>query len=332
MSSSTLVTIENQLTLYGYSIFMILGNIGNVFILIIFSRQRQTACAIYLISTAIMNSVVLTFEGIASIYILYYPERTTLVLMFCKIYTYMLFTLGQQAKTMLILACIDRFLMTSDRASFRALSTPKRAKYLIFFCCIFWSLSNIHIPIMTTIVHGQCTRSGVYSIIYSVYLLIFVGLIPTTTSAIFGYLTYRNMRQILTRVQPVVQNTINVNVTMQRRDRDLLIIVIAEIFVYVVTTTLFPLIQLETMISQYVLPNKSFQYSQIEIFIFNIAGVLLFINNAAPFYTYLISSKSFRHDFKQLITNIYGKLGRERPAQTITIAQIEHLTQRETRV
>jgi len=331
MSSSTLTTIENQLTLYGYSISMILGNIGNVFILIIFSQHRQTACAIYLIGTAIMNSVYLTFNGIVSVYILYYPDTIILVLTFCKMYKYMMFSFGQQAKTMLILACIDRFLMTSNRASFRAFSTPKRAKYLIFFCCIFWSLFTIHIPIMTTIVHGQCTRSGVYSIIYSVYSLIFVGLIPTITSAIFGYLTYRNMRQMLNRVQPVVQNTINANIIIQRRDRDLLIIVISEIFVYVVTTALYPLIQLETIISQNVLTNKSFQYSQIEIFILSISGFLLFINSAAPFYTYLISSKSFRRDFKQLITNIYGKLRREIPAQTIIMAQIE-CTQRQTRV
>jgi hypothetical protein len=310
MSSSTLTTIENQLTLYGYSISMILGNIGNVFILIIFSRQRQTACAIYLISAAVMNSVYLIFNGIASIYILYYPDTTLLVLSFCKMYKYMIFTLGQLPKTMVILACIDRFLITSDRASFRAFSTPKRAKYLIFFCCIFWSLFTIHIPIMSTIVHGQCTRTGVYSIIYPVYSLIFVGLIPTITSAIFGYLTYRNMRQMVNRVQPIVQNTINANITIRRRDRDLLIIVISEIFVYVVTTALYPLIQLETIISQNVLTNKSFQYSQIETFILSISGFLLFINSVAPFYTYLISSRSFRRDFKQLITNIYAKLRR----------------------
>jgi len=183
---------------------------------------------------------------------------------------------------------------------------------------------------MTTIVHGQCTRSGVYAIIYTIYSIIFVGLIPTITSAVFGYLTYRNMRQMLKRVQPVTQNTTNVN-TMQRRDRDLLIIVIAEIFVYVVTTILYPLIQLETLISQYVLPNKSFQYSQIEIFILNISGFLLFINSAAPFYTYLISSKAFRRDFKQSIINIYGKLTGQTPDPTITVRD-RTLTQRETRL
>lgn len=50
--------------------------------------------------------------------------------------------------------------------------------------------------------------------------------------------------------------------SIQRPDRDLLILVIAEVFVYIITTTLFLLIHLETMISQYVLPTKSLQYIQ----------------------------------------------------------------------
>jgi hypothetical protein len=211
MSSSTLTTIENQLTVDGYSICMLLGNIGNVFIVIIFSRQRQSACAIYLICSAVMNIIYLTFDGIATIFMLYYPDRTTRVIIFCKIYKYLLYILGQEAKTMIILACIDRFLITSNRVNFRAFSTPKRAKYLIFFSTIFWSLSTIHVPIMITVVNGQCTTFGVYSIIYSVYTIIFVSLIPTIISAIFGYLTYRNMRQMKNRVQPVVQNTVNAN-------------------------------------------------------------------------------------------------------------------------
>jgi hypothetical protein len=317
MSSSTLTTIENQLTVYGYSIFMILGNIGNVFIVIIFSRQRQTACAIYLICSAVMNIVYLTYDGIATIVMFYYPDRTTRVIIFCKTYKYILYIFGQEAKTMIVSACIDRFLITSSRANFRAFSTPQRAKYLIVFSFIFWLLSTIHVPIMMTVVNGQCTTSNVYSIIYTVYTIIFVCLIPTITSAIFGYLTYGNMRQMQIRVQPLVQNTINTNTSIQRRDRDLLVIVIAEVVTYFVTTALFPLILLEMLITEYVMPNKSFQYLQIEILIYNIAVFLLYVNTAAPFYTYLISSKSFRREFKQLIIKIYWKLARKTPTEII---------------
>jgi hypothetical protein len=84
------------------------------------------------------------------------------------------------------------------------------------------------------------------------------------------------------------------------------------------------------MISGYAMPNKSFQYFQTEIFVLNIAYALLSINSAAPFYTYLISSKSFRRNFKQLIINIYCKLTGQTPVEPISTTD-RTLTQRDTR-
>ena len=137
MSSPTLANIQKALTLYGNSTFFILGNIGNVFIVILFSQQRSTACSIYLSSSAVMNFVFLTANGYFQIFPFNYSDGTIRVITFCKRYAYILNILGQAAKTMLIFACIDRFLITSNRASFRAFSTPNREKYLVFFSFLF---------------------------------------------------------------------------------------------------------------------------------------------------------------------------------------------------
>jgi hypothetical protein len=83
------------------------------------------------------------------------------------------------------------------------------------------------------------------------------------------------------------------------------------------------------MISGYIISNKSVQYSQIEGFILTIAQILLFVNSAIPFYIYLVSSKSFCRDFKQLFISAYRKL---RPQSTNVIVSAIHnaLAQRET--
>jgi hypothetical protein len=94
----------------------------------------------------------------------------------------------------ILLVCIDRYMITSTRANFRAFSTVKRAKYLVVFSFIFWLIASCHIPIMQTISNGQCSLFGVYSKIFSVYTIISIGLYSHITSGIFGYLTYRNMR------------------------------------------------------------------------------------------------------------------------------------------
>ncbi|CAF3411144.1 unnamed protein product [Rotaria sp. Silwood2] len=330
MSTPILPIIQNQLNLYGYPIFLVLGNIGNIFIVIIFGQQRVNACSTYLISSAIANSFYLTFNSFVQIFPFYYNDESARAFTLCKIRFYVSNVLGQIAKTMIVLACIDRFMFTSSRATFRAFSQPKRAKWLIFVAIIFWHIFASHIAIMTTIINKKCGTFGTYSTIYTIYSIIFVGLIPPIILSIFGYSTYSHMRQIHTRVQPIVQNNREGNVAMRRRDRELLIIVIAEVFVYVVTTTLYPLVLLEMMISPYVLSKKNIQYSQIESFIFTIAFLLLFVNNTAPFYTYLISSKSFRRDFKQLIINGYRKIRRQPVASNISGTQHHTLTKKDT--
>jgi hypothetical protein len=137
VSTLTLPNIQRQLNLYGYKIFMILGNIGNLFIVLIFSRQRRKACSISILNLAIMNDLYLTFNSLVQIFPIGYTDQAISELVLCKIRFYISNVFGQIAKTMLILACIDRFTSTSDRAIVREWHTPKRAKWLVLFSIIF---------------------------------------------------------------------------------------------------------------------------------------------------------------------------------------------------
>ncbi len=79
----------------------------------------------------------LTFTGFLETFPIYYADGTIRAIILCKIYTYTINVIGQMPKTMLVLACIDRFLMTNERVSFRLFSTPKRANILSFFQLFF---------------------------------------------------------------------------------------------------------------------------------------------------------------------------------------------------
>jgi hypothetical protein len=310
---------------------MISGIIGNAFIVIIFSRQHRNPCAIYLMSSAIVNSVYIICFALVQIIPYYYGNGIMLGLVVCKLRAYILNDLGQIARTMIILACLDRFLRTNERATFQAFSTPKRAKWLILSSIVFWLVLNVYIPIMETIINEQCGLPGIYSVIYTFYAIILVSAIPTIILCIFGYLTYRNMRHMHLRVQPITHNRIDANNPIRRQDRYLLIIVISEVLLFLIATIPFPLILLEEMISGYIISSKSAKYSQIEGFILTIAYLLLVANSAIPFYIYLISSKSFRRDFKQLFISAYRKLRRQ--VTILTVFRIhQRLAQRETGV
>ncbi|CAF4296139.1 unnamed protein product [Adineta steineri] len=138
------------------------------------------------------------------------------------------------------------------------------------------------------------------------------------------------MKRIHGRIQPVINTISEGNSNIRQRDRDLLIIVVNEVFLYVLTASLYPLILVETMITTYTMSNKSALHLQIETFILNIAYLLLFVNSGVPFYIYLLLSKSFRRDFKQLFTYIYRKLKRQ--TQVTTLRRASRTIERNTRV
>ena len=304
-------TIQSQIYDYAYPIVMVLGIIGNLFILILFNRQRHNACSIYLVNAAVTNLLYLPSSYFLRAFSVPYNNGSIGVLVFCKFSNYIPGFLGQVFKTILILACIDRYLMTSHRATFRAFSTPKRAKYLVFFSYVFWAIAASHQAIFSTISNGQCTRVGLYATIFGFYGILFVGLTPSIVLSIFACLTYRNMKHLRRRIQPMNQGVGNTNHIFRRRDRDLVVLVIAEAIVYVISTALFPAVLIEMMISQYVLPAKSLYYSLMEVFVYKVALFLLYILSATSFYVYLISSASFRRDFQQLMVVSYRKLRRQ---------------------
>jgi uncharacterized membrane protein len=332
MSTSILPTIQSQATLYGYPVLMILGDIGNVFVVIIFSQYRQNTCAIYLIALALINSGYLTFNCFNRIFPFYSGDETIRAFALCKLRSYLPNIMGQLGNTMIIAACIDRFLLTSSRATYRAFSTPKRAKRLIFFAIIFWLLFLSFIPVMSTIVNGQCGTFGIYGTIVSAYLIVFIGLLPPVTLGVFGYLAYRNMRQAHNRIQPVINNEINTNNFMRRRDRELWTMVISEVLVYILTACFYPITLIEMLISQNIIPKKSIQYLQVESFLSFLGFFLLYINRALPFYIYLIVSKPFRRNFVQLFIKFYQKLRRQQQSVEAVPRTDQQLTIRDAHV
>ncbi|CAF4234353.1 unnamed protein product, partial [Adineta steineri] len=138
MTSPTLTAIQTQLNFYVNPTVAILGGIGNMFVTIIFTRQHQNACSLYLVIAAIFNTFYLGFNRVLQYFPFYYLDGTVRAFFLCKLRAYLPTVLGQVAKTMIVFACIDRYMITSNRATFRGLSTTKRAKYLIAFSVIFW--------------------------------------------------------------------------------------------------------------------------------------------------------------------------------------------------
>jgi hypothetical protein len=188
MSSSIFSFLQLQVNRYVIPTIIIFGDIGNLFIVILFSRRRKNSCSMYILWAAVMNSAAITFNMIYTLYLVNYGNPTIHSLILCKSCPYIPQIFSQTARYFSILACIDRFLLTTGHVYFRIISRPFIARRFIVTIFIFWLVFLIHIIIWTTINNGQCNQFSVYSIMYFLHLILFVCLVPLLLKAIFDLL------------------------------------------------------------------------------------------------------------------------------------------------
>jgi hypothetical protein len=157
------------------------------------------------------------------------------MLFIAKIYFYLRIVGGSTTPCYLVLASIDRALVTSIRALTRQRSTHRLAYRSIFGVTLFFILFYFYFLIIVNIYelfpnYRLCylppDSSRVISYICTV---LFDGLVPSFLLIITGAITLRNLRRA--RVQPI-NAAPNVNNARRSKDRQLLIILLVGIIGY----------------------------------------------------------------------------------------------------
>jgi len=227
------------------------------------------------------------------------------------------------SRYLIIFACIDRACLSSRRVFIRNFSKIYVARIISLITIIFWFIGAIHIPILSTIRSGSCIMPGIYNLIFSIYALIFAGIIPPVLMSIFSLITLRNLHSVRIRIHVVNQQT---NRVMRQRDFQLTRMLIAQVVVYVFTTTPYPLNALYEAIT--ISMNKSIDRQILESFVYFLTGTfLLFINPALSFYIYILSSKAFQSEFKLAWMKLWKKtFYKQRNHLTIPNANLRFIT------
>lgn len=294
---SFLAVVQQALTRYGMSTYLVLGNIGNLVNIAIFCQKqhRKNSCSLYLLTASFINIFIINYGIIPTLYSLDYPDPELYSMVFCKLRLYFLHSALMMSRSLVVLACIDRFALSSSSTRVRSICRPKVAFPAIFCVLIAWPIIAVHIPILLMIQSGRCSTFGTYSIIYSSYSFLVAGLLPPTSMIVFGFKTIHNLHLIHSRIQPNADE----NFRIKRRDYSLMVMLMWEIIVYLISTTPYPVQTLYLAVTSNVI--KTTLRLQIESFItFMAYSFLIYINNASPFYIYIGTSRTFRHECKQL--------------------------------
>ena len=289
--------IQQEMIRYGMTTYLTLGLVGNICNCIMFthSSHRRTASTIYFLSLSILAIIYLTWSVAPLIYTLNHTDPQTQSVFYCKIRLYISHSLGQCLRYFVVCASADRFFVTRTSIRMRSLNSIPVAKRLVFIVATVFFLSAIHLPILLNIRNDVCGTAGLYKLIYAIYQITLVGIIPPVLMITFSFLTIRSLHQ-----QHIIQ------LRTRNRDRCLLRMVIAEVIVSISTSIPYS-INLVYGAATYYMVNKSARRLEIETFISFVTQFIIYLTGVTPFYLFLLTSKSFRKGFINVVKKFWKK-------------------------
>ncbi|CAF1284978.1 unnamed protein product [Adineta steineri] len=309
--------LQQILTRYGMSTYTILGNIGNLLNMIIFYqfKHRKNPCSIYLLSMTICNLICLNTGTIPIILSLDFPDIRTQYLFICKIQFYIRHTTNQMMRTYKVLACIDRFALSSTHITIRSFSQYNISIRLIIITGIFWLIIGLFFSFIRSIKISLCSiHNDSYFLIYTIYYMISAGILPPILILIFSILLMKNLKEMRAHIHCLRQGRnekirpINI---LRKRDRDLMKMVLVEVMFYVISTLPFSIYLIYRMITNDKM--KSEKQNQMELFInYLTQSFMMYLNTVLPFYIYITTSTAFRRQCKKIIIKFYRFIRRNK--------------------
>ena len=304
--AASLSSVQNDMTRYGMTTYLIIGSIGLIFNISIFrqSAYRQNSCALYISTMSICGLLGLHISVVPIIYALYHPNPLTNSLVFCQMQFYIRHTCNQLTRTFLVFACADRYASCSNRANIRAFNRPKMTKRMTLSAILFWLILSVFPIMLRTLDNGVCdARSGVYNIIYTVYIVIVIGLIPVGNMLTFTILLTKSLKQIRQRIQPSANATSGA-IVLTKRDRDMLRMLLIEVICYMIVIVPDPIMDVYKTVVANIVKTKERQ--NIETFaIYVTRQFILYLGNTFSFWIFLSTSQTYRLELKKMIIKWY---------------------------
>jgi hypothetical protein len=298
----------------------IFGSVGNVLNILVLSQRslRSNPCAILFVGSSIAGLVSIIsgltprmLNGLAA-------DLFDTVRWICKIRGFTLFTSRAIAFWLIMLATIDRWLLSCTDVHRRHLSTKKNAKRgiaivtslsIIIHCqCLYCYESNLLNTPVKCFSNGMACRL-MNDVLFSVCAI----LIPLLVMTIFGLMTLNNVRHARNRIHVGHVSTVNQskgsNIRLQRSnktDHRLLTMLFVQVILLALLTIPLSIEKLySTLTSNDV---KSRFRRAIENIIYNFALLLTYLANGIPFYVYTISGG---HIFRKAFFDLMRLTGRK---------------------
>ena len=153
---TTFSLIQTNVSIYGYATIFLFGNIGSILNILVMTQRnyRQNSCLCYILASTITNLFIINIIVLFRMLVGFNIDPTKTSWFFCKFRAYMAQMLTIISRTYILLACVDRWAMTSRSARLRAFTRLKVPKILIPSVAIVWSALFLHVPLYQDIIRG----------------------------------------------------------------------------------------------------------------------------------------------------------------------------------
>ena len=312
-TAATLILVQEYMTRYVLPTILAFGTLGNLLAVASFCQKnsRKSSCSVYLAAISVFGLVDAWWAIPPIVNALDHFDMVNSSLVLCRIRGYILQVCGLCFRYTTVLMCIDRYASCHPRATIRALCRPQIAYRSIAILIPFWMIVSVHLLIWESIENNRCYVYGLYGQIFGYYNLILSGIIPILCIVLISIPLMRNLRQIRSRIQPQGNNG-----HLNRRDVNLMKIILAEVVVYVVCSIENPLMIIYSTTTSNLGVVKSAERKQIESFMsFITMSLLLYLIYNIPFYVHFFASKTYRKEIKQFIVKLIPKYKIMKPNQ-----------------
>ncbi len=293
-----LLDISLQTTRIVLISFIILGTIGNVLNLLIFTRPTllRSSCTFYLLAASIDNILVIYTSLLTRVLANGFSiDFTTISNFLCKLRYYLGYIFLALSPYFFTLACFDRYCSSSTSVRRRSWSNKNLAKRLIIgaiiLACILYSHMAIFFELRTSGTIVSCyTRPGAYDLFYRIFYLIIYCICSSVCMGLLCILTLKNIRQQARRIIPTLATGNN---NLRRIDRQMVRMLFSQVLTQLFCVLPFAVL---SIIALFVNTTSTISNFFSQIFI-----LPLFLSYTTSFYVFTLSSHVYREELMKII-------------------------------
>ena len=320
-AAAALFYIDQNLSRYGSMVLLLIGIISCVCNLLVFTQDtlRKNPCTIYLIAINTLNFVYICWAFTIRILTYGYGlDFTATNATFCRSVYYVSFVFTSCELSYLLLASIDRVIITSPNAATRQRSTRRVALVCLTFATVFWFIGHIHILFFVKILqfgpyYSVCYYpQGTYTTVMTFYAIGVNGVLTVSLMTLFGLWAVSNVRRLRRTNNATEQSTSGSGTTgtvtvirpnmRQSKDHQLVRMVLVDILSYIICKCPVPIMVFYNVITQE--QQKSAEQRAIEQSALQLCYFVYFINNCISCYTNMLVSQTFRMELKRVLLKI----------------------------